>query len=208
VAASATCNRTLHFSHWIRPGGSWHPEYLSAMHLPLVLEKVATGEALFARKFDEAKGAGPVLDVLDRLRAGDAFGGGKGWDWILPLLRDAELPAGLQANHTATAKATATGTCGGGSCSMGAAGGGALSGVQLLSRLDEARQEYDHAEMMAFVRYWEAKFAGQKEEKKEKGEEGQKKPRVREKREGSGGQGGPPLESSSTLLNIVQQPNS
>ena len=38
---SATCNFTLHYSHWIRPGGSWHPEYLSVMHLPRILEKKA-----------------------------------------------------------------------------------------------------------------------------------------------------------------------
>lgn len=34
--ARATCDDTRHFSYWIRPGGSWHPEYLTLDHLPLV----------------------------------------------------------------------------------------------------------------------------------------------------------------------------
>ena len=39
-------------SHWIRPGGSWHPEYLTPLHLPLILEKRVDEESapLYARK--------------------------------------------------------------------------------------------------------------------------------------------------------------
>lgn len=61
----ATCNNTLHFSHWIRPGGSWHPEYLTPLHLPLILEKKEKKAALWARKFDVEKGSRALLDVLD-----------------------------------------------------------------------------------------------------------------------------------------------
>ncbi|CAN0307100.1 unnamed protein product, partial [Ectocarpus sp. 13 AM-2016] len=35
-SSMATCNDTRHFSYWIRPGGSWHPEYLTLDHFPLV----------------------------------------------------------------------------------------------------------------------------------------------------------------------------
>ena len=48
LATTATCDTTLHFTHWIRPGGSWHPEYLTLEHLPLLLN---TTRHLFARKF-------------------------------------------------------------------------------------------------------------------------------------------------------------
>lgn len=48
MAATATCDTTLHFTHWIRPGGSWHPEYLTLEHLPMLLD---TTKHLFARKF-------------------------------------------------------------------------------------------------------------------------------------------------------------
>eukprot|EP00903_Cladosiphon_okamuranus_P011413 g10756.t1 len=65
-ASMATCNDTRHFSYWIRPGGSWHPEYLTLDHLPLVLE----ASEFYIRKVEENKGSKPLLDVLDILRAG------------------------------------------------------------------------------------------------------------------------------------------
>jgi hypothetical protein len=37
LAMTAICDTTLHFTHWIRPGGSWHPEHLTLAHLPLLL---------------------------------------------------------------------------------------------------------------------------------------------------------------------------
>lgn len=64
----ATCNGTLHFSHWIRPGGSWHPEYLTPLHLPLVLEKVGSKQAFWGRKFDVEKGGAALMDALDYRR--------------------------------------------------------------------------------------------------------------------------------------------
>ena len=64
----ATCNNTLHFSHWIRPGGSWHPEYLTPLHLPLILEKREYAAAMWARKVDVEKGSRALLDVLDYMR--------------------------------------------------------------------------------------------------------------------------------------------
>lgn len=71
-AARATCNSTLHFSHWIRPGGSWHPEYLTPLHLPLLLEKIRASSpsfpAFWARKFDVGKGSSALMAALDYLR--------------------------------------------------------------------------------------------------------------------------------------------
>jgi len=43
---TATCNDTRHYSHWIRPGGSWHPEYLEIEHIGLLLKS----DMFFARK--------------------------------------------------------------------------------------------------------------------------------------------------------------
>eukprot|EP00752_Nemacystus_decipiens_P005882 g5316.t1 len=65
-ASRATCDDTRHFSYWIRPGGSWHPEYLTLDHLPLVLN----ASEFFIRKVEENKGSKPLLDTLDILRAG------------------------------------------------------------------------------------------------------------------------------------------
>ncbi len=64
----ATCNGTLHFSHWIRPGGSWHPEYLTPLHLPLILDKLKARQAFWARKVDPAKGGAALMDALDYRR--------------------------------------------------------------------------------------------------------------------------------------------
>jgi len=71
-ASRATCNGTLHFSHWIRPGGSWHPEYLTPLHLPLLLEKMRSSSssssglpAFWARKFDVNKGSSALMGTLD-----------------------------------------------------------------------------------------------------------------------------------------------
>mmetsp|Transcript_32795 Transcript_32795/g.42108 ORF Transcript_32795/g.42108 Transcript_32795/m.42108 type:complete len:454 (-) Transcript_32795:403-1764(-) len=63
LAQTATCNDTRHFSHWVRPGGSWHPEYLEIEHLKLVME---SGK-FFIRKVDD-RSIG-LLDVLDELMA-------------------------------------------------------------------------------------------------------------------------------------------
>ncbi|CAN0258812.1 unnamed protein product, partial [Hapterophycus canaliculatus] len=62
----ATCDDTRHFSYWIRPGGSWHPEYLTLDHLPLVLNATE----FYIRKVEESRGSKPLLDVLDLMRAG------------------------------------------------------------------------------------------------------------------------------------------
>lgn len=62
-AATATCDTTLHFTHWIRPGGSWHPEYLTLENLPQLLN---TSE-LFARKF-RAGTSDVLIGALDRIR--------------------------------------------------------------------------------------------------------------------------------------------
>mmetsp|Transcript_14498 Transcript_14498/g.22727 ORF Transcript_14498/g.22727 Transcript_14498/m.22727 type:complete len:422 (-) Transcript_14498:117-1382(-) len=67
LAETATCDDTRHFSHWIRPGGSWHPEYLRIEHLKLVLD---SGK-FFLRKTD-GDSAG-LLDALDALRGGRAL---------------------------------------------------------------------------------------------------------------------------------------
>jgi hypothetical protein len=45
---TCVCDTSLHFVHWLRPGGSNHPEYLTLEHLPLLL----AAPHLFARKFD------------------------------------------------------------------------------------------------------------------------------------------------------------
>lgn len=64
LAATATCNTTLHFTHWIRPGGSWHPEYLTLEHLPLLL----TTTSLFARKVALDASGDALRKVLQRVR--------------------------------------------------------------------------------------------------------------------------------------------
>jgi hypothetical protein len=64
IANTATCDTTLHFTHWIRPGGSWHPEYLTIEHLPMLLN---TTNYLFARKVDKEISA-VLLLVLDKIR--------------------------------------------------------------------------------------------------------------------------------------------
>ena len=65
LAATATCDTTLHLTHWIRPGGSWHPEYLTLEHLPLLLN---TTKHLFARKFVLPLSA-VLLEALDMFRS-------------------------------------------------------------------------------------------------------------------------------------------
>ncbi|CAM9250441.1 unnamed protein product, partial [Discosporangium mesarthrocarpum] len=66
-SSKATCNDTRHFSYWIRPGGSWHPEYLTLDHLPMVLK----ASEFYVRKVGEENDSGPLLDVLDSLRVGN-----------------------------------------------------------------------------------------------------------------------------------------
>lgn len=51
LASTAICNTTLHYSHWIRPGGSWHPEYLDLEHLPVLMQHAGI-DALYARKMN------------------------------------------------------------------------------------------------------------------------------------------------------------
>jgi hypothetical protein len=63
-ARTATCTSTLHFTHWIRPGGSWHPEYLTLEHLPKMLR---ANDFLFARKIN-ANISASLLEALDKLR--------------------------------------------------------------------------------------------------------------------------------------------
>jgi hypothetical protein len=48
LSAKTHCASTLHFNHWSRPGGSWHPAYLTLEHLPLLLNS----SDLFARKME------------------------------------------------------------------------------------------------------------------------------------------------------------
>ncbi|CAN0170864.1 unnamed protein product, partial [Ectocarpus sp. 8 AP-2014] len=76
-SSMATCNDTRHFSYWIRPGGSWHPEYLTLDHLPLV----HNATEFYIRKVEDARGSKPLLDTLDILRAGHPL------DATLPILR-------------------------------------------------------------------------------------------------------------------------
>lgn len=84
---SATCNGTLHFSHWIRPGGSWHPEYLTPLHLPLILERLKGKQAFWARKVDVGKGGAALMDALDyRRRCAHALEGEVGTVGELGLL--------------------------------------------------------------------------------------------------------------------------
>ncbi|CAM9732374.1 unnamed protein product, partial [Chrysoparadoxa australica] len=45
-ASTATCDDTRHFSYWIRPGDSWHPEYLTLDNLPQLVGL----DELFIRK--------------------------------------------------------------------------------------------------------------------------------------------------------------
>jgi len=63
LSKTAACDNTLHFMHWVRPGGSWHPEYLTMEHLPLLLN---TTKHLFARKVNDDSAA--VLDALLEVR--------------------------------------------------------------------------------------------------------------------------------------------
>ena len=76
LASTVICNTTLHYSHWIRccsvlycvdfellfsvliaivislrPGGSWHPEYLDLEHLPILMQHAGI-DALYARKMN------------------------------------------------------------------------------------------------------------------------------------------------------------
>lgn len=67
---TAKCDTTLHFTHWIRPGGSWHPEYLTIEHLPMLMN--TTNINLFARKFHgnyvDLVSSRMLLFALGRLR--------------------------------------------------------------------------------------------------------------------------------------------
>ena len=60
---TASCDTTLTFTHWARPGGSWHPEYLTMEHLPVILN---TSTNLFARKVDDS--SLEVLQSLDEIQ--------------------------------------------------------------------------------------------------------------------------------------------
>mmetsp|Transcript_19589 Transcript_19589/g.28181 ORF Transcript_19589/g.28181 Transcript_19589/m.28181 type:complete len:546 (+) Transcript_19589:73-1710(+) len=61
---TAKCDTTLQFSHWIRPGGSWHPEYLSLEHLPQLINSRSSW--VTARKIDSiySKSLLPALDTI------------------------------------------------------------------------------------------------------------------------------------------------
>jgi hypothetical protein len=63
LSESATCDNTLHFMHWARPGGSWHPEYLTMEHLPLLMN---TTKHLFIRKVSDE--SAEVLEALSEVR--------------------------------------------------------------------------------------------------------------------------------------------
>lgn len=63
LAATATCDTTLHFTHWARPGGSWHPESITMEHLPVILNNTKN---LFIRKVQEI--SHEVLISLDEIR--------------------------------------------------------------------------------------------------------------------------------------------
>ena len=66
--STVSCDSTLHFTHWIRPGGSWHPEYLTLEHLPILLHTHTTH--LFVRKLDSTKDSSRrVASVLHRVRS-------------------------------------------------------------------------------------------------------------------------------------------
>lgn len=65
--STVTCSSTLHFTHWIRPGGSWHPEYLTLEHLPILLSTHKTH--LFVRKLDSGvESSRRLAAVLHRVR--------------------------------------------------------------------------------------------------------------------------------------------
>lgn len=103
-ANTATCNTTLHYSHWIRPGGSWHPEYLTLEHLPLLLQ-LAGVEALFARKVSSSlPSAVGLLTALERVRE-EAFekSGSTVAKYPLPLL--SFRPEGDQSEEVALLEA-------------------------------------------------------------------------------------------------------
>lgn len=81
-ANTATCEYTLHYSLWIRPGGSWHPEYLTLLDLGTIMSTWDKNEYFFLRKVDEHEGSGPLLNALDHLRTGGAA------VHILPIIHD------------------------------------------------------------------------------------------------------------------------
>ena len=64
LALSTTCDTTLHFTHWIRPGGSWHPEYLTMEHLPMLMN---TTKHLFMRKMHPVLSK-TLLHAMDELK--------------------------------------------------------------------------------------------------------------------------------------------
>ncbi|KAG5183246.1 core-2/I-branching enzyme-domain-containing protein [Tribonema minus] len=81
--STATCDSTLHYSHWIRPGHSWHPEYLDLTHLELLLGGrpwVGRGDVLFFRKVDFGSKSAALLSVID------ALNGGKSLESCLPVM--------------------------------------------------------------------------------------------------------------------------
>jgi hypothetical protein len=67
LRATATCDGTLHYSHWIRPGPSWHPEYLDMRHLGILLagraEGQGSGDVLYFRKVQPLRDAIPCVLV-------------------------------------------------------------------------------------------------------------------------------------------------
>lgn len=77
-ASRATCDDSRHFSFWVRPGGSWHPEYLTLDHLPMIMKATQ----FYIRKVEEDQGSKPLLGVLDSLRNGNPI------DDSLPVLKE------------------------------------------------------------------------------------------------------------------------
>ena len=64
LSKTASCDTTLHYTHWARPGGTWHPEILTMEHLPLILN---TTKHLFLRKVNDD--STDVLQTLDEIRS-------------------------------------------------------------------------------------------------------------------------------------------
>lgn len=167
LAKTATCDTTLHFTHWIRPGGSWHPEYLTLEHLPMLLN---TTRHLFARKFslpgvsehllqaieifrNTSVGLifdstiSPFVPPIQRKDCLDAFS-----EWLPPLVREHLLDVINDPQEDESLKVVAT--TGLFSIEMG---GGSVSGSSAntsLAVLNRLRLQRDSVESQKFIDYW------------------------------------------------------
>ena len=188
LAPTATCDTTLHFTHWIRPGGSWHPEYLSLEHLPLLLNIT---RHLFARKFELPGRSSVLLQAVEAVReATEVKESGEGFNAIealhTPPMRRPKVLKALAAflpsvtrdhflavlddpSEPESRKAIATAGLLGVEAASDLArleGGHRVAEAvsKALTALDSLRAEFDRIESQRFIDWWQEQQQQHQEE--------------------------------------------